>query len=66
MSTGCWRRKKKAVGKEGIEDMKMEVQRPKREVYDKGKMREKGCLASSVSSCELEESCFWLMCMKLW
>lgn len=39
MSTGCWGRKKKAVGKEGIEDMKMEVERPKREVYDKRKKR---------------------------
>lgn len=54
MSTGCWeniqKKKKKAGGEEGGEDMRMGVEGPKRQAYDKGKIRGRSSLASSCSS----------------
>lgn len=46
---------KKAGGEEGIEDIRMGMEGPKRQAYDKGKRRQRSSLVSSCSSCAVSQ-----------
>lgn len=54
MSTGCWG-KNKSQWEEGVEDIRMGVKGPKRQAYDKGKIRQRSRLVSSCSSCAVSQ-----------